>query len=486
MDFTSKKFNELIIQSSKIMERWYSEKIRGSKVYENKSPDEIKKVFSLSEKNKKCDPKDVLKYLDNNLIKYSNFNPSPNYYGYITGSGNQIGVIGELLKGALNQNNLKWHSAPANTEIEKISIKWISKFIRYNHKNSAGVFVSGGSVANLINIAIMRKAKGGHNISEDGIYGNQVMRVYVSEEAHSSIDKAMDILGLGKKNLIKVKTDKNFKINIITLKKKIKDDIKKKYLPIGVIGTAGTTNTGSVDPLDKISSICKEFNLWFMVDAAYGGPAASISSLNKKFSGMHKADSILINPHKWLFVPFEVACVIVKEKKNLEKTFSIVPDYLQGGTEKTERDDLMNFGIQLSKDFKALKVWMTIKTFGYNQIKEKIENDIAMTKYAYSIIKKNNCFEPLHKPELSILCFKYKSKLKYIKDSLINKEIIEMIEEDGRVFLSGTVINNQPVLRINCVNHRRAKKDVDFLFNVLKQIAKKAEKKLTRISNNQI
>ena len=300
----------------------------------------------------------------------------PNYYGYITGGGNQIGVIGELLKSALNQNNLKWHSAPANTEIEKISIEWISKFIGYDHKNSAGVFVSGGSVANLINIAIMRKMKGTNNISENGIYGNQVMRVYVSEEAHSSIDKAMDILGLGKKNLIKIKVDENFKMDITTLKNKIKNDIKKKYLHIGVIGTAGTTNTGSIDQLDKISNICKEFNLWFMVDAAYGGPAASISTLNKKFSGMQKADSILINPHKWLFVPFEVACVIVKEKNNLKKTFSMVPDYLQGGTDKAERDDLMNFGIQLSKDFKALKVWLTIKTFGYNKIytiiKEKI------------------------------------------------------------------------------------------------------------------
>ena len=486
MDFSNKKFNELIIQSSQMIERWYADKIRGSKIYENKSPDEIKEAFSLPEKNKKCDPAEVLKYLDKSLIKYSNFNPSPNYYGYITGSGNQIGVIGELLKGALNQNNLKWHSAPANTEIEKISIEWISKFIGYNHKNSAGVFVSGGSVANLINIAVMRKVKGANNISEDGIYVNQVMRVYVSEEAHSSIDKAMDILGLGKKNLIKIKTDKDFKIDIITLKKKIKDDIKKKYLPIGVIGTAGTTNTGSVDPLDKISSICKEFNLWFMVDAAYGGPAASISSLNKKFSGMQKADSILINPHKWLFVPFEVACVIVKEKKNLGKTFSIVPDYLQGGIEKTERDDLMNFGIQLSKDFKALKVWMTIKTFGYNQIKEKIKNDIEMAQYAFSIVKKDPYFETIHEPELSILCFKYKSQIKNVNDSIVNEKIIEMIEEDGRVFLSGTMINNEHVLRINCVNHRRRKKDIDFLFNVLKQVAKESEKKLTSSRNNSI
>ena len=278
--------------------------------------------------------------------------------------------------------------------------------------------------------------------------------------------------------------DENFKIDITTLKNKIKNDIKKQYLPIGVIGTAGTTNTGSIDPLDKISNICKEFNLWFMVDAAYGGPAASISSLNKKFSGMQKADSILINPHKWLFVPFEVACVIVKEKNNLKKTFSMVPDYLQGGTDKAERDDLMNFGIQLSKDFKALKVWLTIKTFGYNKIKEKIKNDIEMAQYAFSIVKKDPYFEIIHEPELSILCFKYKSQTKGLNDSIVNEKIIEMIEEDGRVFLSGTMINNEHVLRINCVNHRRRKTDIDFLFNVLKKIAKESENKLTSSGNN--
>lgn len=304
------------------------------------------------------------------------------------------------------------------------------------------------------------------------------MRIYVSKESHSSIDKAMDILGLGINNLVKIEVDNEFKLQPKLLREKIRDDLNKNFLPIGVIGTAGTTNTGSIDPLDAISKVCKEFNLWFMVDAAYGGPAASLSSYKKNFKGLDKADSILINPHKWLFVPFEVACVIVNNKDHLKKTFSLIPEYLQGGVEIEERDDLMNYSIQLSKDFKALKVWMTIKTFGYNKIKKSIKNDLDMARYGYQIAKKDPLFQPLHYPELSILCFKYISNSQSISDSILNKKITEMIEDDGRVFLSGTKINGENVLRINCVNHRREKRDIDFLFSVLREIGGKAEKEI--------
>ena len=474
MDFSNEKFRELLDQSYKMIEDWYSNHLRDKKIYNNSSPKEIRKAFKIKNKNEKTNPSEVIQHLNENLIKHSNFNPSPNYYGYITGGGNQVGILGEFIKSALNQNNLKWHSAPANSEIENITIEWISKFIGYNHKESGGVLVSGGSVANLMNIAVMRKMKGNTNLSENGVYGNKIMRVYVSQEAHSSIDKAMDTLGLGTNNLIKIKT-KNFKIDTKSLRIKINEDIEKGYEPIGVIGIAGTTNTGSVDPLKLLAQISKEFNLWFMVDAAYGGPAASIKKLKKVFEGIEEADSILVNPHKWMFVPFEVACVIVKNKENLRKTFSLIPEYLLGGIENKDRDDLMNYSIQLSKDFKALKVWMTIKTYGYKEIKNGIKNDISMAKYAYEIAQNDSCFLPIHFPELSIFCFKYKSKIKGVSDSLINKKIIDMIEEDGRVFFSGTKINNENVLRINCVNHRRNKKDVDFLFKVIKEIGIKAE-----------
>ena len=475
MDFSEKKFQVLINKSLKIIQHWYKSTLRNNKIYHNNKVKDIRKVFDIPKNNKSDDPEKVLQYLERNLLNNSNFNPSPNYYGYITGSGNQIGIVAEFLKIALNQNNLKWHSAPANTEIEKIVIRWIANFIGYK-ENCGGVLVSGGAIANLMNIAVMRKIKGDNKISKKGIYGMKKMRVYVSSEAHSSIDKAMDVLGLGSQNLIKINTCENFKIQIDLLEKTIKKDIQKGYLPIGIIGIAGTTNTGSIDPLKELGLIAKLFNLWYMIDAAYGGPASKV--LKKPFNGIKDADSLLINPHKWLFVPFEVACVMVKNKKHLKDTFSLIPEYLRGGLEINDREDLMNYSIQLSKDFKALKVWMTIKTYGVRKIKKAILNDIRMTKYAYEFVLNSKSFVAIHKPELSIFCFQYVSDNKSISKNSINKKIIDLIEEDGRIFLSGTIINNEHVLRINCVNHRRTKEDIKFLFMVLNELGIKAEKLL--------
>ena len=245
-------------------------------------------------------------------------------------------------------------------------------------------------------------------------------------------------------------------------------------LPIGIIGIAGTTNTGSVDPLMLLGKIANKYNLWYMIDAAYGGPA--VRSKNKKnlFKGIEKADSILVNPHKWLYVPFEVACVMVRKKENLKKTFSLIPEYLKDGENKEDREDLMNYNIQLTKDFKALKVWMTIKTYGINKIINAIQNDIEMTKYAYQIVTASNDFKAINKPELSIFCFQYIGKTNDNKLNALNKKIIELIEEDGRIFLSGTLINNTNVLRINCINHRRKKSDIDFLFKILRELGEKA------------
>ena len=275
MDFSKEKFEKLVIKSLKIIEGWYESSLRNNKIYYNYSPKQINKIFKLGNDNSNQSPEKVLDYLEKHLLKTSNFNPSPNYYGYITGGGNQIGIISEFLKSALNQNNLKWHSAPGNTEIEKIVIQWIANFIGYP-KNCGGVLVSGGSVANLLNLAVMRKVKGNKNIKNKGIYKSKIMRVYVSDEAHSSIDKGMDMLGLGLENLVKIETDKCFKIKTKILEEKIKKDLKGGYFPIGIIGIAGTTNTGSVDPLYELSKIAKKYKLWYMIDAAYGGPAAKI------------------------------------------------------------------------------------------------------------------------------------------------------------------------------------------------------------------
>lgn len=477
LDYTPELLKKLINRSSDIIEEWYSETLRNKKIYNNPSPVDIRKIFDEPLPVEESDPEYLLELIRKDVFRCSNFNPSPNYYGYITGGGNQASIIADLLKSSLNQNNLKWHSAPANSEIEKIVIKWICQFIAYPD-NAGGIMVSGGSVANFLNLAVMRKKVCPADIAGEGLYDSPKMTVYVSEQGHSSIDKAMDMLGLGKKYLRKIAADDDFRINTGLLEEKIMEDAAAGLLPACIIGIAGTTNNGAVDPLEKLGIIARKYNMWYMIDGAYGLPAAGTKTAGPLFRGFEMADSLLINPHKWFYVPFEASCVIVKDKKMLSDTFSLIPDYLGGGQSETDRDDLMNYNLQLTKDFKALKVWMTFKAYGAERLRAAIENDCKLALYAGQIISTSDDFELMAPIPLSIVCFRYTGKNGKYKGQeeqldMINEKILEGIEEDGRIFFAGTKIKGKTSLRINLTNHRRKKEDIDFLFSVLREIADK-------------
>lgn len=475
LDFSPELLKKLIIRSAGIIEEWYASGLRNSKIYRDYSPREIRSLFDEEMPLEGADPEHLLEIIRKDVFKTSNFNPSPNYYGYITGGGNHASIVAELLRVSLNQNNLKWHSAPANSEIEKIVIKWICQFINYP-EDAGGVLVSGGSVANFLNLAVMRKTMCPDDVSGEGLYGGTPMSVYVSEQGHSSIDKAMDMLGLGKNYLRKIRVNGDMRIDTRMLEETIIKDKEAGLMPACIIGIAGTTNNGAVDPLKKLGNIAGKYNMWYMVDGAYGLPAAGTKMCSQLFEGYEMADSLLINPHKWFFVPFEASCVIVKNKKLLRDTFSLVPDYLRDTGEENERDDLMNYNLQLTKDFKALKVWMTFKSYGAGRLRAAIENDCKLAQYAGELIEKAGDFELMAPIPLSIVCFRYTGRNgEFLGDEKmldrVNEKILRGIEKDGRIFFAGTRIRGKTSLRINLTNHRRNKEDIDFLFKVLREIA---------------
>jgi len=263
LDFSPELLKKLIIKSAGIIEEWYANGLRNSKIYSNYSPGEIRSLFDEEMPVKGADPEQLLEIIRKDVFRTSNFNPSPNYYGYITGGGNHASIIAELLKTSLNQNNLKWHSAPANSEIEKIVVKWICQFIGYP-EDAGGVLVSGGSVANFLNLAVMRKTMCRGDISNEGLYGGTRITVYVSEQGHSSIDKAMDMLGLGKNYLRKIPVDDDMRINTKILEETIGKDKKDGLMPACIIGIAGTTNNGAVDPLKELGNLAGKYNMWYM------------------------------------------------------------------------------------------------------------------------------------------------------------------------------------------------------------------------------
>lgn len=469
LDFAPEKFESLLHQTTKMVLKW-QEQLAAGKIYNNPTPEQIQQVFDEPLPNGPTDAADLLDQIDQEVIKYANINASPHYYGYITGGGNQTAILAEVLKNTLNQNNLKWHSAPANSEIEKIVIKWVCQFIGYPD-DAGGVLVSGGSVANFLNLAVMRKVKCPIDVAKEGMHKAPLMTVYASAQGHSSIDKGMDMLGMGKNHLRKIDVDQNFQVNVSVMESQILKDIDEGFLPVGIVGIAGTTNSGAVDDLNRLADLAEKYAMWFVVDAAYGGPAARTTIAGHLFNGIERADSILINPHKWFYVPFEVACVIVRNKEHLRNTFSMVPDYLTAGS--ADKEDLMDFNLQLTKDFKALKVWMTLKTYGAKKLTAAITNDIENAQYAELLIGESTDFELLAPVPLSIVCFRYIGNGTYNETTLddINTKLLDAIEADGRIFFAGTKINGKVSLRISLTNHRRTKQDIDYLFEVMRELA---------------
>jgi len=470
LDVTDRQFERWITQTGKLITEFYQEKDK-SKVFAGKTPEEVQ---ALLNEPLPSDPQNIEALLDEvgeKIFSTITNNVGPRYFGYITGGGNQVAVLAEMIKASLNQNNLKWHSSPASTEIERLVMRWVAEFIGYP-TTSAGVLLSGGSVANFNCLAVARKIKSPVNISDEGLYGSKPMTVYVSEEGHSSFDKAMDMLGLGKNYLRKIPVDDEMRINIDQLENKIRSDKNSGVHPICVIGVAGTTNTGAVDDLEKLADVCERHDLWYHVDAAYGGPAARVEGVSEMFRGIELADSVVVNPHKWMYVPFEAGGVLVKNAEHLRTTFSTIPDYLKSDKQDTGRTDLMEYNLPLTKEFKALKVWMTLKAYGARRLRKEIAADIDKAKYLSQQVQEHPNMELMAPVPLSIACFRYNpGKLDTDALNTLNDRIIQDMEEDGRIFLTGTKIKGQTALRTCFINHRTTKEDIDYLLDVVDEVA---------------
>lgn len=474
LDFSEEKFNELLTQSAEIISKWFRQ-INKEKIYLNPSPGSVEQAFLENLPELPGEPKELLQIIEEKVFENANLNFSPNFYAYITGGGSQVSILAEMLRTALNQNCLKWHNSPITTEMEKIVIRWIATFTGYDPQ-AGGVLCSGGAMANFLSLSVIRKIKCAEDTSIEGLYACRPMTLYVSAEGHNSLDKAVDSLGLGKKYLRKIPVDEAFRIIPSLLEEQIQKDINEGLLPIAVIGNAGTTNTGAVDDLKALALIAENYKLWFHVDAAYGGPAAALPELKSHFEGLKEADSMIVNPHKWLYVPFEASCVLVKNPDYLRQTFSHLPDYLRFDRGDHSRTDLMEYSLQLSKDFKSLKIWMTLKTYGAQKIRKAISEDIRLTSYFEQLIQQSSDFEMLAPVTLSIACFRFVPPKMSGRDTLLNQlnqSLLSEIEKDGRIFLTGTQLGVKVALRICLINHRRTEQDIHFLLDVLRELGEK-------------
>jgi aromatic-L-amino-acid decarboxylase len=415
------------------------------------------------------------------LFNHSLFNGHPKFLGYITSSAAPIGALADLLTASVNPNVGAHILSPIATEIEKQTINWLAEFIGVP-PNFGGILVSGGNMANFTAFLAARTAKAPKSIKEDGISStSEKLTIYCSKTTHTWIEKAVILFGLGTKSIRWIQTTSSNKINEIILEETIKKDVANGCKPIMVIGTAGDVSTGVVDNLKNLSSISKKYNLWFHIDGAYGIPAAVIPSLKSMFEGVSEADSIALDPHKWLYNPLEAGCTLVKNPQHLIDTYSSHPEYYNFS--KDENDIAQNFyeyGFQNSRGFRALKVWLTLQQVGRSGYEKMISEDIELSKYLFELADTKTELEAISN-NLSITTFRY-IPLNSKKDNdflnKLNEKLLNELQTGGELFLSNAIVNEMYCLRACVVNFRTSKKDIDEIVEIIVREGRKTHQKL--------
>lgn len=413
-----------------------------------------------------ADPSALVRETWQLLVNNSLFNGHPRFWGYITSSPAPLGMLGDLMASSVNSNCGAFVLSPVATEIEKQTIQWLGELIGY--PVGSGIMVSGGNMANFVGFLAARKAKSNWDIRKLGIQPSQgKWRIYTSVEAHTWISKAVDLFGLGLDAIRWIPVDSDQRINIPALNQAITEDKNEGLVPFLVAGTAGSVGTGVVDPLNEIAAICKKHSCWFHVDGAYGGFAAALPERKDLFQGLELADSVAIDPHKWLYSPLEAGCTLVKDENALTDAFSFHPAYYNFDGEEEPQTNFYERGLQNSRGFRSLKVWMVLRQLGMDGHIRMIREDIGLAEKLFEILNENKEFETFSH-HLSITTFRYKpedidGKTEQGYLNKLNQALLNRLQSGGEIFLSNALLNDNFLLRVCIVNFRTRLDDIESL-----------------------
>ena len=426
------------------------------------------------------------------VIDGSRHNGHPRFFGYVASPSTPAGVFADLLASTLNASVTSWRSAPAPTEVERTVVRWLGSLIGYDDQ-AQGLLTSGGSMANLNALLIAHRAKADAPVAQVGIRGTTApMIIYASDQVHLSLTKAADILGLGQDNVRLVPSDAGFCLDTKALSSAIERDRQQGLKPFCVIGSAGTAATGAIDSLAEIARIARANDLWFHIDGAYGAPAAMIEDQRSMFAGLELADSISLDPHKWLYAPVDCGCLLFHDGATARKAFVTEADYIKvHELSESETFAFWDYGIELSRRFRALKVWLTLKYYGAARLMDAIRDDIAMAQYMAECVQAAPDFELLAPVQLSICCFRYvparlKSQIEnpdHVTDlerlnaqlNRLNERIMHRVQRGGRAYLSNAMLRGQFALRACIINFRTTRADIDLTLEIVREAAREIE-----------
>ena len=397
----------------------------------------------------------------------------PRFFGYFGSTTTAPGILGEMLAAALNVSAMTWRTSPAATELETVVLDWLRQLLGLP-RDFTGVVYDTASVALLHALAAARENLG-LEVRSRGLCGRPEipsLRIYASDQTHSSLEKAAITLGIGERNVRRVSTDAGYRLCLSALRNAIEADLRDGLFPLAVVATVGTTSTTSIDPVEEIAALCHEYRLWLHVDAAYGGAMALLPEGRHLLNGVSSADSIVVNPHKWLFVPLDFSALYIKKPELLRATFSLVPEYLRGDAEQSERN-YMDYGIQLGRRFRALKAYMVIRSFGGRGLVSRIREHIRLARMFTCWLEANPLFEVIAPVTMAVVCFRI------VPDAMgnwpateeeldsIHRQVVDSIHKTGEAYLTHTKLNGRIAIRLAVGNVLTGERDLRIVYELL-------------------
>ncbi len=419
------------------------------------SREEMDSLFLEQAPEQPSDAKQVLDFVLQEVMSKSAIVSHPKSYSFVPGPSNYVSAMADTLATGFNIFSGGWAASPAAAELEIITIGWLLKIFGFPKKKGGGIFTSGGSMANLTAIVTARRIKCGDDFSKAVIY--------LSDQAHSSNIKAIRVLGFRKEQIQIIPTDGDFKVSLNKLKNCIAKDRLRGMQPFCYVATAGTTNTGTVDPLTEISKICKQEDIWFHIDAAYGGAAILAKNGKQLLKGIDKADSLTVDPHKWFYQPYEMGCLLVRDHKWLKNTFTEKPEYLRDVEGNESEINFYDHGIQLTRRFRALKFYMSVKTFGLSAFRKAITYNIQLAEKVETILRKSKKWEIISPATLAVINFRYNpigNTWNELQLDAMNQYISSQVINSREALLVTTLLNGHVVLRMCLINPRTTLDDV--------------------------
>jgi len=470
----------------------YLRRIRDVSVFPARRPEEVARVFEEPLPEHGQDPSGILAEWGEKVLPNATHLGSPRYFGFVNGSGSTMGILAEALAASVNMNVGGWKPAPSATEIERRTLAWLAELIGYDPA-CGGLLTSGGMMANFTALHTALRNSAPYDTTPGGLQDparTGRFLVYASDhEGHVSLVRAVDLMNLGRDALRRVPSRDDFTMDVGALRRTLDQDLERGDVPFCVVAQVGSINVGAIDPLEAIADVCAEYGLWFHADGACGAVGAMLPEKRPLYAGLERADSITLDPHKWLYVPYECGCVLIRDPERQRRAFSMNASYLRGILPDAHLGlDFYENGPQMSRGFRALKLWMTLKHYGAEGYRRLLRQNVRCAEHLDALVRADPDFEPLHRPTINIYSFRFRpARLQAEPDGAadyldrLNQRVADAIQLGGLAFVMTTQVHGRTALRLAICSHRTTLADIERTFDELKRLGCQFDEESRRV-----